>query len=124
MTSKYKNKLSDAQLLQIEKKRLKEICELHEAKLKAHIEELRHHSFRMAMRSVLPFEAGTQNKIIGVLQLLNKTVLPSLLGISFSKEKGSLTKNLLKMLRGMVIALAFKFFRKIFSGKRQKATES
>ncbi len=68
MTNKNKNKLSDAQLLQIEKKRLKEICELHEAKLKAHIEELRHHSFRMVMRSVLPFQAGTNHQRASVVE--------------------------------------------------------
>jgi len=121
MAMKNKNKISDAQLLQIEKQRLKEICALHEAKLKAHIVELRDHSFNMAMHSVLPFETGTRNKIIGVIELMNETVFPVLFGISFGKEKGTLTKNFMKLAQGMMIALSFKVFRKIFSRKKTAA---
>ena len=122
MAMKNKSNLSEAQLLQIEKTRLKEICVQHEANLKAHLLELRDHSFNMAMHSALPFEGGTKNKIIRVIQLLNKTVFPLFFGISFGKEKGSLPGNLLKIARPIVIALLFKAFRKLFSKSKRKGT--
>ena len=124
MIMKNKNKISDAQLLQLEKKRLKEICLLHEARLKAHVEELRDHSFRMVMHSLLPFKTRTNNKIVNVIELLNKTIFPGLFGISFGKEKGGIPKNLMKVMQSMMIALSFKVLRKIFSKNRQRKTES
>ncbi len=117
---KNKNKLSDVQLLQIEKKRLQEICVLYEAKMKAHIEELRHDSFNMAMHSILPFEDGTKSKAIRVIKLLNKTLLPLFFGVSFGKGKGNWTRTILKLMRPVLIALSFKLFRKIFAKRKRK----
>lgn len=119
MKNKNKNKISDVVLLQTEKKRLKEICEVQEEKLKAHVEELRNHSFEMVLHSILPFEIKTQNKIIGVLELLNETILSPLFGISFGKENKNRNQLLLKLMQTVVIALSVKFFRRIFSKKKR-----
>ncbi|HYV91296.1 MAG TPA: hypothetical protein VE978_05920 [Chitinophagales bacterium] len=109
---------------------MKEICALHEAKLKAHLAELRDHPFKMAIHSIFPFETGNKNsqspadKVIGMIHLLNKTVFPVLFGMSFGKEKGSLPKNLLKLARPIMIALSLKVLRKIFSKNKRKETEA
>jgi len=120
---KNKNKISDAQLLQQEKKRLQNICALQEAKLHAHIQEFRSHSFSMVMHSFLPFETGTNNKVISMVGLLNETIIPALFGISFGKEKGDTSGNLMKLIRTMMISLSFKLLKKIFSKKPQETTE-
>ena len=123
MAMKNKNKLSEVQLLQIEKKRLQEICKLYEAKIKEDIQELRHHSFQMAMNSILPFGHETKGKVINGMELLNRTLLPLLFGVSFGKGKGDRARNILKLLRPIVIALSFKLFRKLFSKRKQRRTE-
>ena len=115
---KNKRQMSDVELLQIEKQRLKQICALQEQKLTGHLEQFRHHSFRMAMNSILPFEAGTKSKVVFVLQLLNDKILPLLFGVSFGRGRGGLIKGVTKLTQAFLISWSFKFFQKIFRRKK------
>lgn len=109
---------NDAELLRMEKQRLKEICSFQEQKLKGHIEQFRNHSLRMAMNSILPFEAGTKSKVVFALQLLNDKILPLLFGVSFGRGRGGLIKSVTKLTQAVLISSSFKFFQKIFRRKK------
>lgn len=118
---KNERQMSDIELLQIEKRRLKKICAVQEEKLLGHLEQFRHHSFRMAINSILPFEASTKNKVVFGLQVLNEQILPLLFGISFGRKRGSLLKNVMKLGQAAMISVSFKFFQKIFRRKKPEA---
>lgn len=120
-----KNKrMSDMELLQLEKQHLKEICALQEERLKAHLEQFRNHSFRMAINSILPFEGGTKSKVVFVLQLLNEKIFPALFGISFGRGRGGLVKNVMKLTQAAIISSSFKLFQKIFRRKKPAVINS
>ena len=118
---KSKQRMSHVELLQIEKQRLKQICALQEQKLTGHLEQFRNHSFRMAINSILPFEAGTKSKVVFALQVLNDKVLPLLFGVSFGRGRGGLLKNVAKLGQALLISSSFKFFQKIFRRKKPEA---
>jgi hypothetical protein len=119
-----KSKLSETQLLQMEKTRLKTIVKEQEEKLRAHLGELREHSFDMALNTILPFGFDTNHKIKSLLTLVNESILPALFGISFGKKHAGTNKNLIRILQGLIITITYRLFSKFFGRKRKSDAET
>ncbi len=122
MTDENKLPVYDMASLQAEKKRLEAVCAVREEKLRAHVRDLRENYSKMAINSLLPFEDNTREKISGVLDLMNESIIPSILGFSLTSRGSSFKRNLFKVAQAIIISLSFRLFKR-FLGKKNSVND-
>jgi hypothetical protein len=114
-----KDKFKDVDTMQREKHRLELLCRQYEEKLSGHWNELKANPVKTAVGFVLPFEAGMRDQVIKGLGLFNETILPVILGASFKKGQDSWTRNLMQIGQALLVAWAFKFFKRMMEKKSE-----
>ena len=117
-------KVNDLRTLQMEKERLQMQCELHEVKIKTHLREFTHDFDKLFIQTVLPFEKETNEKVDGLLEIINRYIFSIFTGSSWNEGKNSFNRRMIKSLQAVLISISFRLLRKIFSNKTGKEKEA
>src|SRR5262245_51658442 len=108
-----KAKLSDAVMLQMEKKRLSEICLAEEEKIKILIGEFRERPVHTMLQTIFTSDSSEpKNKITQLFQVLGLVALPLAFRFMTRRNDSHVRTNLLRLSQSVLVALAVRLFRK------------
>ena len=109
-------KVTDLVSLQVEKERLKSLCDVRRVHLEEKVSQFKKNYPKAAMQLLLPFNKETNIRISNALDWVNDHLFSVLPGLGRGPSG-----NVLKLVQAAVIFLTYRFAKKVFKKKKVKS---